>query len=227
MGPLHRQATSYITKGLVRIISPMNIGMQKLHIRRPKDMNSIQPVAMQEVNHLPTFSSCRTGATTRSGRVAKSTRSGVSGSDRGKEDETHNIRRIHTCLPYTSLETTLYPGRQELQHTGLHRQPQEQTLPNAIKALDGLSQYYSSKFSKELTSTYYEDAKLFSSTQYLTELGQDICDRPPASEKDLEIYQRLAVEQSTTHIKIFSGGIISENYANTLSDSNEEVQQSP
>ncbi len=44
------------------------------------------------------------------------------------------------------------------------------------------------------------DAGLFSSTQYLTELGQDLCDRPLASEKDLEAYQRLAVERLTTHI---------------------------
>ena len=83
------------------------------------------------------------------------------------------------------------------------------------------------------------DAELFSSTQYLTELGQDICDRPLASEKDLEAYQRLAVERPTTHIishlqRIeearhtfnLGEGIIFENHANTLSDSNEEVQQS-
>ncbi|KAH7364889.1 hypothetical protein BKA65DRAFT_145816 [Rhexocercosporidium sp. MPI-PUGE-AT-0058] len=83
------------------------------------------------------------------------------------------------------------------------------------------------------------DAGLFSSTQYLTELGQDICDRPLASEKDLEAYQRLAVERPTTHIishlqRIeearhafdLGEGIIFENHANTLSDSNEEVQQS-
>ena len=38
------------------------------------------------------------------------------------------------------------------------------------------------------------NAELFSSIQYLTELGQDLCDRPLASEKDLEAYQRLAVE---------------------------------
>ncbi|KAH7378966.1 hypothetical protein BKA64DRAFT_242116 [Cadophora sp. MPI-SDFR-AT-0126] len=83
------------------------------------------------------------------------------------------------------------------------------------------------------------DAGLFSSIQYLTELGQDLCDRPLASEKDLEAYQRLAVERPTTHIISrlqlieearrelnLSGGIIFENHANTLSDSNEEVQQS-
>ncbi|KAG4430456.1 hypothetical protein IFR05_014064 [Cadophora sp. M221] len=83
------------------------------------------------------------------------------------------------------------------------------------------------------------NAELFSSTQYLTELGQDLCDRPLASEKDLEAYQRLAVERPTTHIIShlqqieearrgfnLSGGIIFENHANTLSDNNEEVQQS-
>jgi len=83
------------------------------------------------------------------------------------------------------------------------------------------------------------NAELFSSIQYLTELGQDLCDRPLASEKDLEAYQRLAVERPTTHIIShlqqieegrrefnLSGGIIFENHVNTLSDSNEEVQQS-
>ncbi|KAL9117546.1 MAG: hypothetical protein Q9187_005917, partial [Circinaria calcarea] len=83
------------------------------------------------------------------------------------------------------------------------------------------------------------DVGLFSTTQYLMELGQDLCDRPLASEKDLETYQRLAVERPTTHIIShlqqieearhelnLSGGIIFENHANTLSDSNEDVQQS-
>jgi len=81
-----------------------------------------------------------------------------------------------------------------------------------------------------------EDAKHFSSTQYLTELGQDLCDRPLASEKDLETYQRLAVERPTTNIisqhqqievarlKFNLGSsIIFENHANNLSDSNKEV----
>jgi hypothetical protein len=60
-----------------------------------------------------------------------------------------------------------------------------------------------------------------------------------ASEKDLEAYQRLAVERPTIHIISYfqkikearrefnlGSGIIFENHANTLSDSNEEVQQS-
>ncbi len=83
------------------------------------------------------------------------------------------------------------------------------------------------------------DAKLFRSTQYLTELGQDLCGRPLASEKDLEPYQRLAVERPTTSIvsylqqieearRAFNVGedIIFENHANTLSNSNEEVRES-
>jgi hypothetical protein len=81
----------------------------------------------------------RTGTKTCGGRAAKSTRSRVSRSDRGKEDKIHNIRRIHTRLPYTSLEITSCPDRQEPQHTGLHHQPQEQTLPDPIETLDGLS----------------------------------------------------------------------------------------
>jgi hypothetical protein len=84
-----------------------------------------------------------------------------------------------------------------------------------------------------------QDARLFSSVQYLTELGQDLCDRPLASEKDLEGYQRLAAEKPATNIisqlqgikkarKAFrlGDGIIFENHANTLADTNEEVQQS-
>lgn len=83
------------------------------------------------------------------------------------------------------------------------------------------------------------EAAPFSSMQYLKELGQDLCDRPLASEKDLEVYQRSAVERPTTHIishllqiaearREFNlgDGIIFENHANTLGDSNEEVQQS-
>ncbi|PVH68342.1 hypothetical protein DL98DRAFT_554866 [Cadophora sp. DSE1049] len=67
-------------------------------------------------------------------------------------------------------------------------------------------------------------------------LGQDICDRLLASEKDLEAYQRLAVERPTTHIISYfqrikearhtfdlGEGIIFENHANTFSNSNEEV----
>ncbi|KAH6675940.1 hypothetical protein B0J14DRAFT_477695, partial [Halenospora varia] len=76
----------------------------------------------------------------------------------------------------------------------------------------------------------------FSSIQYLKELGQDLCDRPLASEKDLETYQRLAVERPTTNIISYllgieearhafnlGEGIIFENHANTLSDSNDEI----
>ena len=84
------------------------------------------------------------------GRAAKSTRSGVSRSDRGKEHKTHNIRRIHTCLPYTSLETTSYPDRQEPQHTGLYHQPQEQALPEPVETLDGLSSTAVADFRKNL-----------------------------------------------------------------------------
>jgi hypothetical protein len=84
-----------------------------------------------------------------------------------------------------------------------------------------------------------QDAELFSSVQYLTELGQDLCNQPLASEKDLEAYQCLAVERPTTNIILhlqgikkarkalgLSDGIMFENHANTLADTNEEVQHS-
>jgi hypothetical protein len=84
-----------------------------------------------------------------------------------------------------------------------------------------------------------QDTEHFSSTQYLKELSQDIYDRLLASEKDLEAYQRLAVERPTTNIISFligieearcalnlSHGIMFENHANTLVDRNDEVQQS-
>jgi hypothetical protein len=82
---------------------------------------------------------CRTATKACGRRAAKSTRSGVSRSDRGNEDKTHKFRRIHTCLPYTPLEATSYPDRQESQHTGLHHQPQGQALPDPGETLDGLS----------------------------------------------------------------------------------------
>jgi hypothetical protein len=47
---------------------------------------------------------------------------------------------------------------------------------------------------------YVQDAEQFSSVQYLTELGQDLCDSLLASKKDLKAYQRLAVKQPTTNI---------------------------
>ncbi|PSS25711.1 hypothetical protein M430DRAFT_33320 [Amorphotheca resinae ATCC 22711] len=82
-----------------------------------------------------------------------------------------------------------------------------------------------------------KDARLFSSVQHLKELGQDLCDRPLASEKDLETYQRLAIERPTTNIVShllqidearrrfdLGEGITFENHANTLSGKDDEVQ---
>ncbi|KAI9738100.1 MAG: hypothetical protein M1818_005528 [Claussenomyces sp. TS43310] len=82
------------------------------------------------------------------------------------------------------------------------------------------------------------DAEWFGSVQYLEELGQRLCKRPLASEKDLELYHRLAVEEPATEIiselqrieeacfRLRLGdGIIFENHANTLSDIEPEVQE--
>jgi len=54
------------------------------------------------------------------------------------------------CLPYTSLETTSYPDRQEPQYTGLHHQSQEQALPDLVKALGGLSSAIAAALRKNL-----------------------------------------------------------------------------
>jgi hypothetical protein len=92
----------------------------------------------------------RTRTKTCGGRAAKSTRSGVSCSERRTEHRTHNIRSIHTCLPYTPPEATSYPDRQEPRHTGLRHQPQEQALPDPVKTLDGLSSIAAAAFRKNL-----------------------------------------------------------------------------
>lgn len=80
------------------------------------------------------------------------------------------------------------------------------------------------------------DIELFSFTQFLTKLGQKICNRLLASKKDLEEYKYLAVKRPTTDIifqlqKIekarsilrLGNSIIFENYTNTFSDTNKEV----
>ncbi|KAL2357208.1 hypothetical protein BJ546DRAFT_1113171 [Cryomyces antarcticus] len=78
----------------------------------------------------------------------------------------------------------------------------------------------------------------FSSKQHLQELGQELCDRPFASEKDLEAYQRPAVERPISSIisalrrdeeacrgLVLNGDIVFENHANTLADGSEEVEE--
>jgi hypothetical protein len=54
------------------------------------------------------------------------------------------------------------------------------------------------------------NAESFSSIQYLKELGQDLCDRPLASKKDLKAYQRLAVDRPSTNIISHLQGEVSE-----------------
>jgi hypothetical protein len=58
--------------------------------------------------------------------------------------------RIHTCLPYTSLETTFYPDRQESRDIGFLYQPQEQAVPTLLEPLDGLSSTAAAALRKNL-----------------------------------------------------------------------------
>jgi hypothetical protein len=144
------------------------------------------------------------------------------------------IRACHTLLSkHLRIQTD-----KSLSTQGSITSPKNKPCPTLLKPWTDFPVLQQQLF--ERTYEYIpRDAELFSSTQYLTELGQNICDRPLASEKDLEAYQRLAVEQPTTHIIShlqqieearhafdLGEGIIFENHANTLSDSNEEVQQS-
>jgi hypothetical protein len=79
--------------------------------------------------------------------------------------------------------------------------------------------------------------RLFDPVIHLEVLGPKLCDRPLASEADLQQYERPAVEQPMTSVisalrdrsadSIFNvgNGIIFESHPNTLSDMSEEVQQ--
>ncbi|CZT07739.1 uncharacterized protein RCO7_11231 [Rhynchosporium graminicola] len=144
------------------------------------------------------------------------------------------IRACHTLLSKPLRIQT----DKSLSTQGSITRPRDKPCPTLLKPWTDFP-----VLQQQLFERIYEhiprDAELFSSTQYLTELGEDLCDRALASEKDLEAYQRSAVERPTTHIishlrqirearREFNlgGGIIFENHANTLSDSNEEVQQS-
>lgn len=113
----------------------------------------------------------------------------------------------------------------------------DKLCPTTFKPWDQLPQIpyeVFAKISRHIPST----AKHFSTLQYPTELSKQLCDRPLASEKDLETYQRLAVNGPVTSVINkrqendaartelgLKRGIISENDANTLDELNEEVQQ--
>jgi hypothetical protein len=84
-------------------------------------------------------------------------------------------------------------------HTELHHQPQEQALPDPVKTLDGLSSAAAAAFRNNLR-IHTTRRRTFQLYPILQSSGKDLCDRPLASEKDLEAYQRLTVERPTTHI---------------------------
>ncbi len=144
------------------------------------------------------------------------------------------IRNCHTLLSKPlRIQTDKSLGTQ-----GSITSPKNKPCPTLLKPWTDfpiLQQQLFEKVYQHIPS----EMKLFSSTQYLNELGQDLCDRPFASEKDLKIYERLAVERPTTNIIShlqemretrnafnLSGGIVFENHVNSLANENEEVQQS-
>ena len=144
------------------------------------------------------------------------------------------IRACHTLLSKPFRVQT----DKSLSTKGSITSPKNKPCPTLLKPWSNFPILQQELFEK-VHEYIRPDKEYFSSIQYLKELGQDLCDRPLASEKDLETYQRLAIERPTTNIishlqeirearRAFSlgDGIIFENHANTLSDNNEEVQQS-
>ena len=144
---------------------------------------------------------------------------------------------IRACHTFLSKPLRIQTDK-SLSTQGSITSPKNKWCPTLLKPWTDFPRRQQQLFEK-VYGYFPPEAECFSSIQYLTELGQDLCDRPLASEKDLEAYQRLAVERPTTHIishlqqieearREFNldSGIIFENHANTLSDSNEEVQQS-
>jgi hypothetical protein len=110
-------------------------------------------------------------------------------------------------------------------------------MPDPVETLDGLSSTAAAAFRKNLRT----HTMRYRTFQFYLILHRARARplRATGKRKDLEAYQRLAVERPTTHIipclqqieearreLNLSGDIIFENHANTLSDSNEEVQQS-
>ena len=72
-------------------------------------------------------------------------------------------------------------------------------------------------------------ARRFATVQHLKELGDDLCQRKYASESDLAIYERLAVEGPTAKIMeqlsqlTELDGLVFDNHANSLNDQGEEA----
>ncbi|KAH8585874.1 hypothetical protein B0O99DRAFT_646017, partial [Bisporella sp. PMI_857] len=105
------------------------------------------------------------------------------------------IRACHTLL---SKPLRIQAGK-SLSTQGSITSPKNKPCPNLLKPWTDFPVQQQQHFEK-IYEYMPRNAELFSSIQYLTELGQDICDRPLASENDLEAYQRPAVERPTTHI---------------------------
>ena len=144
---------------------------------------------------------------------------------------------IYAC--HIFLTKQVYSQKDKKQSTkGSITNPKNRLCPTLLKPWTDFPVVQQQIF-EEMYKYIPQDEELFSSTHHLAELAKGICDRPLASEKDFELYQRLAVEKPTTDIihqlvqvegarreLNVRNGIMFENHANTLSDSNDEVQQS-
>ena len=144
---------------------------------------------------------------------------------------------IRTCHTHLSKPLRIQNDK-SLSTQGSITSPKNKLCPATLKPWMDFSILQQQLFEKVCEYIAPEE-EYFSSVQYLKELGQDLCDRPLASEDDLETYQRLAVERPVTSIIShllgieearcelnLGNGIIFENHPNTLSNANRDVQQS-
>ena len=143
---------------------------------------------------------------------------------------------IRLCHIHLSMPLCIQTNK-SLTTKGSITSSKNKACPTLLKPWSDFSNLLEQLCQKILNNIPSEE-RLFSSSQYLTELGQSLCDRPFASEDDLRSYQRFAVEQPTAIIVRYlcknptarlafnlGDGFSFENHANTLGDTNEEVRQ--
>jgi len=142
---------------------------------------------------------------------------------------------LHSCHTLLSKPLRIQHNR-KLSTQGSITNPKNKPCPTIIKPWIDFPEKHSDIFAK--VSKYLQShAEDFSTRQYLEELSTNVCGRPLASEKDLELYQWLAVEDAVTRIVSnlqesdaatkelgLKHGIIFENHANTLDELDYEVQ---
>ncbi|KAK9311311.1 hypothetical protein V1524DRAFT_387905, partial [Lipomyces starkeyi] len=139
---------------------------------------------------------------------------------------------IRACHNLLSLQVEV--GDKSLSTKGSLTKPTGRLCPQRLRnwadCLDSQQQLYNS-VRKFLHASEEDAPRLFSSVHLLENLGRNHCSRPLRSEKDLESYERLAVEDNVRYViaelcKIsdareefkLEDGVQFDNHANALTD---------